>query len=77
MLQHAYRHTHTYTHTHPASARIGGIFLFQVFIEISVQILTDWTITADHWPNRTGTSEATHNKEYRLYKIVSERSLNK
>ena len=51
--------THTHTHTPPTSARIGGIFLFQVFIEISVQILTDWTITADHWPNRTGTSEAT------------------
>ena len=67
MLQHAYTHTHTHIHT-PYLQGSG---------EIAVQTLTDWTIIADPWPNRTGTSEATHNKEYRLHKIVSERSLNK
>ena len=76
MLQHAYTHTHTHIHT-PYLQGSGEFFLFQVFIEIAVQTLTDWTIIADPWPNRTGTSEATHNKEYRLHKIVSERSLNK
>lgn len=60
-------------HTHTESICIHWEMLFfqtkntNLYSEISVKSL------AEHQANRTETSVAVHNKEYRLYKIKSEK----